>query len=67
MTASPDATIAAQIVDDLIAQNLIEARYAGLLMRSIARGDFAAADWLALVSGTLPAPPAGLDEAPEDA
>jgi hypothetical protein len=67
MPATPDAAIAAQIVEDLIAQELIEARYAPLLERSFARGEFAAADWIALVSGELPAPPAGLDETPEDA
>jgi hypothetical protein len=67
MTAAPDAAIAAQIVDELIAQNLIDPRYAALLTRNFARGEFGAADWLALATGALPVPPAAADSLTEDA
>ncbi len=67
MSATPDAAIAAQIVDDLVAQNLIDARYAALLQRSFARGDFAAGDWIALVSGELPVAPLAPGENAEGA
>jgi hypothetical protein len=48
MSESPDARIAAQIVQELIAQQLVDTTLAAMLERKLTAGDFKAGDWIAL-------------------